>query len=456
MSDRIIVRAPHGGAVLGEWARHDAATVARTLRATRDAQRAWARVAPADRAAALRRLAGVLRERRDDLAVRATLEMAKPITQARGEVDKCAACCEWYAERAALLDDAPGPRAGDAIRLAPLGTVFAIMPWNFPYWQVVRVLAPALLLGNAVALKHAEQVTGCALALHDALAAAGIDPALFPVLLVDHEAATAVIASDDVAAVTLTGSERAGAAVAAAAGAHLKPVVLELGGSDPFVVWHDVDVAHVAAQAAAARCLNNGQSCIAAKRFVVHADVHDAFVEAFAAAMRAKRVGDPRDDATDVGPLVSPAARDGVREQLRRTLDAGGRLVVGALPPEHHVPWVPPAIVTHVPDGTPLADEEVFAPVAAVWKVATLDEAIARANATPYGLGASAWTRDPAAMRAFADGIESGSLMFNEGVASDPALPFGGIRRSGFGRELGEAGLRAFANVRTLRGLVAG
>jgi succinate-semialdehyde dehydrogenase/glutarate-semialdehyde dehydrogenase len=452
-SDTIVVRAPHGGAVLGEYARMPARAVETRLRATADAQRAWARAHAATRAAALRRLAAVLRERRDDLAVLAVLEMAKPIRQARQEVEKCAACCEWYAERVALLDDEPGPQDGDAVRLAPLGTVFAIMPWNFPYWQVVRVLAPALLLGNAVALKHAEQVTGCALALHEAVVAAGIDPALFPVLLVDHDAARAIIASPDVAAVTLTGSERAGASVAAEAGRHLKPVVLELGGSDPFVVWDDVDVAAVAEAAAAARCLNNGQSCIAAKRFIVHARIHDDFVEAFVAAMRARRVGDPRDDATDVGPLVSPQARDGVREQLRATLAAGATARLGGLPPEHHVPWCPPSVVTDIPDGTPLADEELFAPVAGVWRVATLDEAIARANATRFGLGASAWTHDDAVARRLAAELASGCVMLNQPVASDPALPFGGIKASGHGRELGRAGLAAFANVKTLRGL---
>lgn len=451
--DRIIVRAPYGGETLGEYARTPRREVEARLRATAVAQRAWARTASPTRGDALRRLASILRTRRDELALSAVREMGKPVRQARDEVEKCAACCDWYADRVALLDDEPGPHAGDAVRLAPLGTVLAIMPWNFPFWQVVRVLAPALLLGNAVALKHAEQVTGCALALHDAVVAAGIDPALFPVLLVTHDAVREIIASPHVAAVTLTGSEGAGASVAADAGRWLKPVVLELGGSDPFIVWDDVDVAAVAESAAAARCLNNGQSCIAAKRFIVHERIHDDFVDAFVAAMRARTVGDPRDEATDVGPLVSPQARDGVRTQLRATIDAGASVRLGGLPPADDVPWCPPSVLTGIPDGTPLADEEIFAPVAGVWRVATIDDAIARANATRFGLGASAWTHDPAVMRRLAADVESGCLMINRPVASDPALPFGGIRASGHGRELGRAGLAAFANVRTLRGL---
>ncbi|MCU0625176.1 MAG: aldehyde dehydrogenase family protein [Gemmatimonadaceae bacterium] len=454
MAGAILVHAPHGGELLGEYARQEAHEVNAALATAAAAQRAWREVEVTRRAQALRALARVLRERRDDLAVLAVREMAKPITQARGEVEKCAACCDWYADRTALLDPARGPEDGDEVRLAPLGVVFAIMPWNFPYWQVVRVLAPALLLGNAVALKHAEQVTGCALALHDAVAAAGIDAALFPVLRIDHDAAAQVIASPHVAAVTLTGSDRAGATVAALAGRALKPVVLELGGSDPFIVWHDVDIDAVADAAAGARCLNNGQSCIAAKRFLVHADVHDPFLEAFTAAMARRRVGDPRDERTDVGPLVTPAARDGVREQVQRTLDAGARAVLGGVPPVHHVPWCPPGVVVDIPDGTPLADDELFAPVAGVWRVRDLDDAVRRANGTRFGLGASVWTHDAAIARAFAQRLDAGSVMINRPVASDPALPFGGVKASGHGRELGDAGLRAFANVRTVRGLM--
>lgn len=444
---------PHGGETLATYPEHDAAEIERRLARAHHAHRDWRLRAPTDRADALRRIAAAIRAHADTLATTATLEMGKPITQSRAEVEKCAVCCEWYADRVALLDPHVGPTPADEVRLAPLGVLFAIMPWNFPYWQVVRVLAPALLLGNTVALKHAENVSGCALALEAAVAAAGVPDGLLTVLLVTRDAAASVIADERIAAVTLTGSERAGVAVARAAGGALKPVVLELGGSDPFIVWRDVDVATVAESAAKARCVNSGQSCIAAKRFLVHTDIHDAFVEAFVAAMQRQKVSDPRAIDTDVGPLVSLAARDALHAQVQSTLDAGAQARLGGTRPGGPTSWYPPAVITDIPDGTPMAIDELFGPVAGVWRIRDLDDAIARANSTRFGLGSSVWTHDADVITRCARDLEAGSVMVNQPVVSDPALPFGGVKQSGHGRELGLAGLAAFANVKTVRGL---
>jgi len=445
---------PHGGDTIATYRHHSAAEVDSRLACASTASEHWRQVPLARRVAELQRMAAVLRAHVDTLALTATLEMGKPISASRAEVEKCAACCEWYAANAALLIPVAGPHAGDEIRLEPLGVLFAIMPWNFPYWQVMRVVAPALLIGNTVVLKHAENVSGSALALEAALADGAEHADLFTVLLVGRDAASAIVSDSRIAAVTLTGGERAGAAVAAAAGAALKPVVLELGGSDPFIVWHDVDVAAVAAAAAQARCVNAGQSCIAAKRFLVHDAVHDAFLDAFTQAMRHIRVGDPRATGTAMGPLVSVTARDALHAQVRATLDAGAIAHLGCDNPGSDTAWYPPSIVTAIPDESPMARDELFGPVAGVWRVHDVEEAIARANGTRYGLGSSVWTSDASIARRLADGLHAGSVMINHPVVSDPALPFGGVKASGHGRELGREGLTAFANVKTVRGLL--
>lgn len=445
---------PHGGIVIATYPLHATDEVDQRLTMAARAQRQWWPQSVADRAAHLRRIAAALRQHADSLATTATLEMGKPITASRAEVEKCAACCEWYAEQATLLASQPGPTPGDEVRLEPLGVVFAIMPWNFPYWQVVRVLAPALLLGNTVVLKHAGNVTGCALALERAVRDAGAVAGLLSVLLIPVEQVNTIISDPRIAAVTVTGSERAGAAVAAAAGAALKPVVLELGGSDPLLVWHDVDVDVVARAAALARCANNGQSCIAAKRFLVHEAVYDRFLAAFIEAMRALKVSDPRAFDTDVGPLVSVAARDALHAQVQRTLDAGATARLGCINPGSVTAWYPPSIVTEIPAGSPMALDELFGPVAGVWRIRDLDDAIQLANSTRFGLGASVWTHDAGVAARCVAEFQAGSVMINQPVVSDPALPFGGVKASGYGRELGRAGLAAFANVKTVRGRI--
>ncbi|MDZ7631704.1 MAG: aldehyde dehydrogenase family protein [Gemmatimonadaceae bacterium] len=444
---------PHGGGVIATYPTHSADEIRSLLAAAEHAQRAWCRRTVEDRATLLRAIATALRMHADTLATTATTEMGKPIAAARAEVEKCAVCCEWYADQAPRLVPQAGPRAGDEIRLEALGVLLAIMPWNFPYWQVVRVLAPALLVGNAVVLKHAENVTGCALALEAAVRSAGAPDGVFTVLRIAREQAPPIIADARIAAVTLTGSERAGAAVGAAAGAALKPTVLELGGSDPFLVWQDVDVPSVARAAALARCVNAGQSCIAAKRFLIHDRIYEAFVPAFIEAMRSLKVSDPRALDTDVGPLVNLAARETLHGQVQRTLDAGAVALLGCRNPGGPTPWYPPSIVANIPDGSPMSVDELFGPVAGVWRIHDIDEAIARANSTRFGLGASVWTADRRVAERCAAEFQAGSVMINQPVVSDPALPFGGVRSSGYGRELGLAGLTAFANLKTVRGL---
>jgi succinate-semialdehyde dehydrogenase/glutarate-semialdehyde dehydrogenase len=329
--------------------------------------------------------------------------------------------------------------------------VLAVMPWNFPFWQVIRFAAPALVAGNVGVLKHASNVPQCALALEDLFRRAGAPEGAFTTLLVEARRVEALIGDPRVAAVTLTGSEAAGRQVAAAAGRHLKKTVLELGGSDPFVVLPSADVEQAARVAVTARTLNNGQSCIAAKRFIVHADVHDAFVERFVAGMRALRVGDPMADGTQVGPLATGQIRDEVHEQVRRSLDAGATLRCGGAPLDRPGFYYPPTVLTEVPREAAAAREEVFGPVAAVFRARDVDEALALANDTPFGLGSAVWTRDADDVRRFEAGLEAGMVFVNGMVASDPRLPFGGIKASGYGRELAAVGMREFTNVKTVR-----
>jgi succinate-semialdehyde dehydrogenase/glutarate-semialdehyde dehydrogenase len=446
---------PATGKVLRTFAAHDDAHVESALAAAARAAADWRRVPPAARAAVVGRAADVLDRRREEFARLMTLEMGKPVQAARDEAAKCAAACRYYAEHGPRFV-APETRVDDAqgvgrVRYDPLGVVVAVMPWNFPFWQVVRFAAPALAAGNVGLLKHASNVPQCALALEELFREAGAPAGAFQTLLVGSARVDALIADPRVAAVTLTGSEGAGAAVGAAAGRALKPSVLELGGSDPFVVLPSADVDAAARTAVAARTINNGQSCIAAKRFVVHAAVYDRFVAQLADGMRALRVGDPMDDATQVGPLASAQTRDDVADQVRRTVAAGARLVCGGAAADGPGFYYPPTVLADVTPDMPAAAEETFGPVAAVLRAADADDALRLANATPYGLGASVWTRDDAEAARFEAGVDAGAVFFNAQVVSDPRLPFGGVKRSGYGRELADVGLRAFVNVKTVR-----
>jgi succinate-semialdehyde dehydrogenase/glutarate-semialdehyde dehydrogenase len=408
----------------------------------------------ADRAGVLRNAAEIFDSEKQTLGALVTREMGKVIGAARDEIAKCASGCRFYADHAARFlasEVVDGP--DQVVAYEPLGAVLAIMPWNFPFWQTVRFAAPALAAGNVGLLKHSSNVPQCALAIEDVFRRAGAPDGVFQTLLIGSDQVDQVIADDRVAAVTLTGSEAAGRAVAATAGRHLKKVVLELGGSDPFIVLASADVERAAATAVKARVVNNGQSCIAAKRFIVVDAVYERFERALVEGMRALRVGDPMDEGTDVGPLATLAIRADLARQVADSIAAGARALIGGQVGGQAGGglFYPPTVLADVPHGAPAACQELFGPVAALFRVANADEAIARANDTPFGLGGSVWTRDRAEARRFAAAINAGSVFVNDMVASDPRFPFGGVKRSGYGRELGLHGLREFVNVKTVR-----
>ncbi|HBZ71407.1 MAG TPA: succinate-semialdehyde dehydrogenase [Deltaproteobacteria bacterium] len=413
----------------------------------------WAATPMAERALALRRLGTELRSQAPRLALLAALEMGKPVRQGRAEVEKCAWACDHYAVHAAAML-APEAIETEAVRsyvrFDPLGVVLAIMPWNFPFWQVFRFAVPALAAGNVALLKHAPNVPRCALEIERLVSLAGVVEGGLQALFVSTQTTGELIAHPVVKAVTFTGSTRAGAEIAAQAGRALKKSVLELGGSDPFLVRADADIPAVARAATQARVQNAGQSCIAAKRFVVAHELADAFVEAFRRELEGLRVGDPQREETDVGPLAREDLLLTLDAQVRRSVDAGAKLVTGGRRLPGPGFFYAPTLLDGVAPGMPVADEETFGPVAAVMRVKDDEEAVAIANASEYGLGASVWSRDTHAAEALAARIESGSVFVNGMVKSDPRLPFGGIKHSGYGRELSVHGLREFVNVKTV------
>ena len=407
----------------------------------------------AERARCMTRAAEILEARKDEWAHTMTLEMGKPLRAAVQEAEKCAWVCRFYAEHAErFLADEPADVDGARafVRYQPLGVVLAVMPWNFPFWQVFRFAAPALMAGNVGLLKHASNVPRCALAIEQIFREAGFPEGSFQALLVGSERVAQILDDPRVAAATLTGSEGAGSSVAERAGARIKKTVLELGGSDPFIVLPSADLDAAAETAVRARTINNGQSCIAAKRFIVHEDIADEWERRFVERMRALRLGDPMQPDTDIGPLATASIQDEVHEQVQQSVEAGARLLCGGTLPDGSGWFYPPTVLADLPEAAPAYREEVFGPVASVFRVPSLDAAIRLANDTTFGLGSSAWTRDPAEQVRLTEEIEAGMVFINAMVASDPRLPFGGVKASGYGRELGVWGIREFVNTKTV------
>jgi len=445
---------PTDGSLVREYAEATPEEVASALDAAARVFESWRRTTFPDRASVLRRAAALLRERREAFARLMALEMGKPVAQGRAEADKCAWVCEHYAEHAERFlapEAAPSDASRSYVAFEPLGPVLAVMPWNFPLWQVFRFAAPALMAGNVGLLKHASNVSGCALAIEEILHGADVPRDAFRALLVGSARVAALVQSPEVVAVTLTGSTPAGRAVAATAGACLKKSVLELGGSDPYVVLDDADLERAADACATSRLLNGGQSCIAAKRFVVVESVLQGFQELLVERIRARRMGDPLEEDVDIGPQARRDLRDELHRQVEASVARGARALVGCRVPDGPGAFYPPSVLAGVEPGMPAFDEELFGPVAAIVAARDEKDAIRLANHTVFGLGAAVFTRDLARGERIArQELLAGSCFVNAFVKSDPRLPFGGIRESGYGRELGAFGIREFVNVKTV------
>ncbi|MFZ0679845.1 NAD-dependent succinate-semialdehyde dehydrogenase [Candidatus Binatus sp.] len=418
-----------------------------------EAFRSWRKVPISDRARCMNRMSEYLLAHKEKLARIATVEMGKPIRQSLAEVEKCALGCRFYAENGERFLASTPIETGSAqsyVEFDPVGIVLAIMPWNFPFWQVFRFAAPALVAGNVALLKHAPNVPQSAIAIEHAFREVGFPEHVFQTLLVGVPAVERIIADDRVQAITLTGSELAGSKVAESSGRHLKKTVLELGGSDPFIVLSDADVDAAAACGALARNQNGGQSCIAAKRFIVLETVADKFMAALTRHVEDLRTGDPEDPATDVGPLARSDLREKLEDQVERSVRAGARVVTGGTRLSRKGYFYAPTILTDLSRDAPVLKEETFGPVAPIIRVKDLQSAVALANDTHFGLGASLWTRDMSLAREIARELETGMVFVNGMVASDPRLPFGGVKRSGYGRELSDFGIREFTNIKTV------
>lgn len=397
--------------------------------------------------------ADLLEDEKAPLALTMTLEMGKLLRAAEDEIGKCVRGCRFYAEHAEqfLTEQKIETETGrNFVRYEPIGPVLAIMPWNFPFWQVFRFAAPALMAGNVALLKHAANVPQCALAIEEIFGEAGFGAGVFQTLLIETKQVLPIIEDSRVKAVTLTGSERAGSEVASAAARQIKKSVLELGGSDPFIVMPSADLAAAVKTGVAARIQNAGQSCIAAKRFILSDKIYEAFVSDFSAKMSALKVGDPLDPATEIGPLASEAILEGVDEQVQKSIAAGAKLLTGGKRIDRPGFFYEPTVLTDIPHDSPAAREEIFGPVAVCFRVDDAAAAIKLANDSSFGLGATAWTADAGEKELFVRELEAGMVFINSMVASDPRLPFGGVKRSGFGRELGAEGIREFVNIKTV------
>ena len=444
---------PATGEKLKEFAVHTDAEIEKALQCAVDAFEKHRREPFSRRAELMMAVASLLDQEKQELARIITLEMGKLFRDSVAEVEKCGLGCRYYAENAErfLEDEAAQTKAGRSyVHYEPMGAVLAIMPWNFPFWQVFRFAAPALMAGNVGILKHAANVPQCALAIEQLFCRGGFAQGIFQTLLIEAEQAEKLIVDPRIKAVTLTGSEKAGSIVSSVAAREIKKSVLELGGSDPFIVMPSADFGLAVKTAVKARMQNTGQSCIAAKRFFIADQIYDKFLDDFVAQMRSLKVGDPFDEATNIGPLANENIRNGVHEQVQKSIAMGAKLLTGGNRIAGPGFFYEPTVLVDVPRNAPAFREEVFGPVATVMRVRNAAEAVELANDTTFGLGASAWTNEKIEQELFASELQSGMVFINSMVASDPRLPFGGIKRSGFGRELGAAGIREFMNAKTI------
>ena len=443
---------PATGEVIEDYADHSDADVERALENADLAYRDWRKTPYSRRAELLMRTADVLERRKDELARIATREMGKRLKEAVAEVEKSAAGCRYYAEHGEAMiadDERPGPAGRNYVAYLPIGPVLAVMPWNFPYWQCFRFIAPALMAGNVGLLKHASNVSQCALEIEKVLLEADAPQGVFQTLLISSKKVEPILRDRRIRAATLTGSEGAGSAVAATAGSEIKTTVLELGGSDPFIVMPSADISKAVDVGVTARMQNNGQSCIAAKRFIVHEDVYDDYAARYRAKLEAMTVGDPMDAATDIGPVAMKSGVEDLEDQIQRSVKAGAQLTTGGAI-EGKGFYFKPGMLENVGKDAPAYREELFGPCAIFFKVASIDEAISLANDSDFGLGGSIWTNEAPEIERFVRELDQGGTHVNRMTASDPRLPFGGVKRSGYGRELSKEGIHAFMNVKTV------
>jgi succinate-semialdehyde dehydrogenase/glutarate-semialdehyde dehydrogenase len=444
---------PATGETLRTFTALDDAGIEAKLQRSQSAFRANRARSFSERAQLLRRASDVLERRKEEFGRLMTIEMGKPIGAAIAEAQKCALNCRFYADHGEeFLRDEPVKTDAENsfIRYEPIGAVLAVMPWNFPFWQVFRFAAPALMAGNVGLLKHASNVPQCALAIEEIFREAGFVDGEFQTLLIGAKQVRRILDDDRIKAATLTGSEPAGAEVASNAAKRIKKSVLELGGSDPFIVMPSADLDDAASVAVKARVINNGQSCIAAKRFIVHETIADAFEQKFVAAMKKLKIGDPLDPSTDVGPMAMQQIVDDLDAQVRESVKQGAKLLAGGKRIEGRGYYYEPTVLTNIPTSAPAYADETFGPVASLFRARDIDHAVELANGTDFGLGASVWSNDRDEIARFVDAIESGQVFVNAMVASDPRVPFGGVKHSGFGRELGVYGIREFVNVKTV------
>lgn len=444
---------PGTGETLKTFQALSATQIDEKLQLAAETFRTYRRTRIDERARLMQRAAGILESDKQSLGKMMTAEMGKPIKAAIAEAEKCAWVCRYYAENAQhhLADQIVETNAQKSyIHFQPLGPVLAVMPWNFPFWQVFRFAAPALMAGNAGLLKHASNVPQCALAIEAIFARAGFPPGAFQTLLVGSDAVEGILNDHRVVAATLTGSEPAGRSVASIAGKQIKTTVLELGGSDPFIVMPSANLDEAVTTAVKARTINNGQSCIAAKRFIVANEIYEEFERRFVEEMRALKIGDPMEESTDIGPLATPQIVNDLDEQVKKAQASGARVLTGGRKIDRPGNFYEPTVLVDVDINAPVSCEEIFGPVAMLFRVADINEAIRIANATSFGLGSAAWTNDAKEQAQFIEELEAGSVFINGMVASDPRLPFGGVKNSGYGRELAEFGIREFVNIKTV------